>query len=48
MPTITCKLNDLNQLATTRLSAVEIEKAILYVKGEIKEYDPVSDELKIE
>lgn len=48
MPTITCKLKDLNQLATTQLTAAELEKAILYAKGEIKEYDPVSDEVKIE
>jgi phenylalanyl-tRNA synthetase beta chain len=48
MPTITCRLKDLNQLATTNLAAGDLEKTILFVKGEIKDYDPSTDELKIE
>lgn len=48
MPTITCRLKDLNQLTTTQLTAGDLQKVILYVKGEIKDYDPTTDELKIE
>jgi len=48
MPTITCKFNDLNQLAGTNLTVSQLEKAILLVKGELKDYDSATDDLKIE
>jgi phenylalanyl-tRNA synthetase beta chain len=48
MPTISCSLCDLNQLAGTSLDAREVEKKIVLVKGEIKGYDPDTDELKVE
>lgn len=48
MPTITCKLKDLNQLAGTDLTINDLETDILLVKGELKGYNSETDELKVE
>ena len=48
MPTITCTLKDLNSLAGTQLTVAKLDEKVTVFKGELKDYDAETDELKIE
>lgn len=48
MPTITFKKHDLDHLIRRSLSLAQLEQVWPLVKGELKGYDPSTDELKLE
>ena len=48
MPTITLKKKDLDRLIGRSLSLARLEKEWPLVKGELKEYDEATDDLKLE
>ena len=48
MPTITWTLEDLNRLVGREISIKELPASLKLVKGEIKDHDPMTGELRIE
>jgi phenylalanyl-tRNA synthetase beta chain len=48
MPTISCNIDDLNALAGSNLSPEELDNKAVLFKGECKDFDPETREIKIE